>query len=235
MNMKQSSAKYIIRIDDVCPTMNWELFTAITDACDELEITPVLGVVPDNQDPALIASKPYGLFWEYIKKKTESGYLIAQHGYQHTYLQNKKTEFAGLSYQDQYEKIQKGQEILLEKLGFKPTWWMAPAHSFDNTTCSILKKLGFQHITDGVALYPYKKYGLTWVPQQIWRPRVMPFGTWTICLHTNTMSIQDIQDIIIFMRNHADQCKEISFEPRQSVLTIPFVILWSVIRFVVSI
>lgn len=232
--MKKSSAKYLLRIDDVCPTMNWELFSMIIDACDKFGITPILGIVPDNQDQKLVISQSHEAFWEYIKKKAERGYLIAQHGYQHTYLQDRKTEFAGLSYQEQYEKIQKGQEILLKKLGFKPTWWMAPAHSFDNITCTALKDLGFEYITDGIALYPYRKDGLTCIPQQLWRPRAMPFGTWTICLHTNTMSIKDIQNVITFMKNHTRQFKGVSLVPRKSVLNTLFVAMWRMVRFVIS-
>ncbi|MCE9642716.1 MAG: DUF2334 domain-containing protein [Candidatus Andersenbacteria bacterium] len=228
--MKQFSAKYILRIDDVCPTMNWELFSMITDTCDELGIAPILGVIPDNQDQALVAAAPHNLFWEYIKKKASQGWIIAQHGYQHIYEQHKKTEFAGLSYDAQFEKIQSGRNILLKQLGFAPTWWMAPAHSFDETTCKALEALGFEYITDGTALYPYKKHGLTWIPQQLWRPRAMPFGTWTICLHTNTMSAQNIRDMIEFMKKHRSQFLDISLAPRASVLNPLFALAWNIFK-----
>ncbi|HSX24405.1 MAG TPA: DUF2334 domain-containing protein, partial [Candidatus Andersenbacteria bacterium] len=165
-------------------------------------------------------------FWDFVKTKALDGWIIAQHGYQHLYLKHKKTEFAGLPYHEQYKKIQLGQEILKEKLGFAPVWWMAPAHSFDKATCNALKDLGFEYITDGIALYPYKKYGLTWIPQQLWRPRAMPFGTWTICLHTNTMTAQGIQDMIEFMKKNKAQFQDVSLQPKKSLCNIAFKIIW---------
>ncbi len=230
--MIKFSANYILRIDDVCPTMNWELFSMIASVCDEYDIHPILGVIPDNQDEKLLRSRPKEKFWEYIKEKSEKGWIIAQHGYQHMYQLDKKTEFEGLSYQEQYEKIMHGQEILYKNLGFKPIWWMAPAHSFDEITCRVLRDLGFQYVTDGTALYPYTKYGLTWIPQQIWRPQIMPFGTWTICLHTNTMNMHYIRNVTNFMKKHASQFHQVSLVPRKSLLNVPFKMIWHAITYV---
>jgi hypothetical protein len=81
---------------------------------------------------------------------------------------------------------------------------MAPAHSFDENTCKALKKVGITHITDGIAVYPFKKYGLYRLPQQLWKPQKMPFGTRTICLHPNSMKKKDIQRIEEFCSQRKD-------------------------------
>ena len=46
-------AQYLIRFDDLCPTMlsdRWERFLSIVA---RYGVQPILGVIPDNQDPAL--------------------------------------------------------------------------------------------------------------------------------------------------------------------------------------
>jgi predicted deacetylase len=209
--------------------MKWDVFLQIQEICDELGIRPIIGVVPDNRDPNLAVDTPNQDFWSIIRQLSQHKWIVAQHGYQHIYNDN-KSEFRGLSYEDQYAKIQRGKQILEKQLGFSPTWWMAPAHSFDDVTCSVLRDLQFTHVTDGAALFPYEDKGLVWVPQQLWKPRTMPFGTWTICLHPNTMSQQDLDALFAFLRTHAEQFHNVSFTPKTSMLRIPFQIVWNAIR-----
>ena len=75
---------------------------------------------------------------------------------------------------------------------------MAPAHSFDTTTCQVLQEEGFTHITDGHGIFPFQKHGLTWIPQQLWSPKTRPFGVWTICLHINHYDQKMIENIRLF-------------------------------------
>ncbi len=230
------TSKYIIRIDDVCPTMKWAPFIRIMDLCIKLNIHPVLGVVPDNQDPKLQIETTRSDFWEHIRSYESQGAIIAQHGYQHRYVTknagiigiNAYSEFAGLSYNDQYEKIQRGKQMLEERLGTSPKWWMAPAHSLDEATCNALHELGFTYITDGIALYPYKEHGLTWVPQQLWSPRVMPTGVWTLCTHTNTISDNSLESLLSFMKEHQADFQNISFASKRSLFTTPMRLAWKI-------
>lgn len=209
--------------------MKWDAFLQIQNICHELGIKPIIGIVPDNQDANLIIDAPNQDFWKHMRKLSVEGWIIAQHGFQHIYNES-KTEFRGLSYKDQYVKIHSGQRILEKKLGHSPRWWMAPAHSFDDVTCAVLRDLQFTHITDGAALFPYEHKGLVWVPQQLWRPRTMPFGTWTICLHPNTMSQQDLDALFAFLRAHTEQFHNVSFTSKTSISRIPFQIVWNAIR-----
>lgn len=209
--MDYLNAKYIFRIDDITPGMNWENFSRIEKIFDMVNIKPIIGVVPDNQDIKLNWFGSIDDFWWKIKELHEKWWIIAQHGYQHIYTNdnpglldiNKYSEFAGLPYDKQYEKILAGKLIMEKELGFVSKWWMAPAHSFDEVTCKVLKELGFEYITDGVGIFPFEKFWLKWLPQQIWKPKKQIFWIWTVCLHLNSYSID-------FLNLIDDFCKKIA-------------------------
>ena len=45
----------LIRIDDVCENMDWELMKKLEKLFDEHSIKPVLGVIPNNQDKEFLS------------------------------------------------------------------------------------------------------------------------------------------------------------------------------------
>jgi len=200
--------RYIFRLDDICPTMNWKKFRKIEKIFDRYKVKPIVGIVPDNLDANLIVDKANKDFWKEMKLLVNKGWIVAQHGYQHKYINEDSgmlkitnhSEFSGLSYKDQYDKILKGKNILEKQLGIKIEWWMAPSHSFDRTTCKVLCDLGFRYITDGIALYPYRKYGLLWIPQQLWKPERKLFGVWTICIHLNNVDDAYLESCIKLLK-----------------------------------
>jgi hypothetical protein len=51
---------------------------------------------------------------------------------------------------------------------------------------------GIDLIADGFYLRPVQRFGIVWVPQQISHFGWFPFGLWTVCLHPNNMSVEDI-------------------------------------------
>ena len=78
---------------------------------------------------------------------------------------------------------------------------MAPAHSFDSNTLKALRDLGFEALTDGWGLYPYRLEGMILVPQLFSTPKPkLKGGVQTICLHTNNMSKGAISKIIGFIK-----------------------------------
>ena len=107
-------------------------------------------------------------------------------------------------------KITEGNRILRSH-GIYTRYWMAPNHSFDDTTLRALVDTGFTAISDGIALFPYTYAGLVFVPQQTWRPRWMPCGVQTICLHTNTVTVAEIKRLRAFLRkpNAVSQFSEV--------------------------
>src|SRR5579863_9070115 len=57
-------ATYLLRFDDLCPTMNWAVWQQIETALIEANVRPILAVVPDNKDPELSVGPERERFWE---------------------------------------------------------------------------------------------------------------------------------------------------------------------------
>jgi uncharacterized protein DUF2334 len=185
-------ATYLIRFDDLCPTMDWEVWDRIEPLLVDLGISPILGVVPDNRDAVLVAGPPRDGFWDRVRSWQARGWTIGMHGYQHRTITtesgivgiNDRSEFAGLSREQQLEKVERGLAIFREE-GVEPTVWLAPNCSFDRTTVDVLASLGISLISDGLWLRPFREDGVTWIPHQIWRFHPLPFGVWTVGCHHN--------------------------------------------------
>ena len=70
--LKNSSAKYLIRMDDACPTLkssNWDYLESLFD---DLNIKPIVAVIPDNVDESLFLIKTilyFGIGLDLGKKK----------------------------------------------------------------------------------------------------------------------------------------------------------------------
>ena len=209
--------------------MDWQNFERIKNLFFEYGVKPIIAVIPDNQDEKIKINPPDSAFWQKIKE-------LGNHGYQHKYAQENggilkihaKSEFAGLPHQEQYDKIKKGKEIL-ENHGIKTDIFIAPGHSFDKNTLKTLKENDFNAISDGIALYPFKKYNILWIPQVAWSPpaqniasisrntaknsarfrvismifRVIPrIGIITFCLHPNTMQENDFENLETFVEEN---------------------------------
>ena len=124
MTKQFMAANYIFRLDDVCPTMNWTNFDELEKLFTKFGVKPIMGIVPDNQDQKLMVQSSRDNFWAKMKELSCNGWVIAQHGYQHVYVNklggilniNSKSEFAGLSYEEQMKKIRRGREILEKNL-----------------------------------------------------------------------------------------------------------------------
>lgn len=219
---------FVLRIDDVVPGFPWEKFKPLEETILELGIRPVIGVVPDNQDASLNFEPLRADFFEQIRSWRRSGWTVAQHGYQHLYTsfgrdflgRTRKSEFLGYSGPRQEEMLRKGKEVLEAEAVWDPVF-MAPSHSFDETTLGALESLGFRFVTDGWGVHPYEVRGLRFVPQLFATPRTLGPGLYTICLHIGTMSRSDVLAASIAIRQRAG--KFISF-PDAAVLRSPRVL-----------
>jgi predicted deacetylase len=196
-----ASAQYILRFDDVCSTMNWRVWDEIEPILQSARVQPLLAVVPDNHDQKLKHSPPDPNFWRRVRDWQARGWSIGMHGYRHEYVTrspgligiNRFSEFAGLPALAQAERIHAAMQIF-EEQRVRPDAWIAPAHSFDRTTVSLLGRSGLRVISDGLFRYPVRSYdGILWVPQQLWRLRPCPPGVWTVAYHINTWDRRQIQ------------------------------------------
>jgi hypothetical protein len=195
-------AKYLVRFDDICPTMNWTVWDRIEPILVKRGIKPILAVVPDNLDPKLRVADVRDDFCQRVRDWQAAGWFIALHGYQHTYVTkdagilgiNAYSEFAGLPYDIQCEKLTKAVAIF-ERHHVRVDGWVAPAHSFDEITVRILLELGIEVISDGFYARPVKYLGAKWLPQQMWQFRNLPFGLWTVCFHLNKFTDVNIEQL----------------------------------------
>jgi len=184
---------YLLRFDDICPTMNWAVWEAIERELVLHDVRPILAVVPDNQDPGLMRDPPVADFWERVRRWQAMGFTIAVHGFQHLYTNHEKglmkltphSEFAGLPYETQLDMLRRALAIFTEN-GVRADAFVAPSHSFDENTLRALAEVGIKVVSDGLWPWPHQdRNGIFWVPQQLWRFSPKPAGVWTVCLHHN--------------------------------------------------
>jgi predicted deacetylase len=185
-------ATYLLRFDDICPTMNWTVWDQIEPVLIELGIRPILAVVPDNQDQKLRVSEAHTDFWDRVRMWQSMGWTIGLHGYQHVGTEpsvpheRQRSEFTGLSPEAQEGKLRRAVQLFTEQR-VTPSIWVAPWHAFDDVTVQMLKHVGIRAISDGPGLFPYEDHnGVIWCPQQMWRLVRLPFGVFTVCIHINS-------------------------------------------------
>ena len=239
--------KYFFRLDDISPNMNRDNFNLAVEIFRRHNIKPLIAVIPDVKDPKLTGYQTDQGFWLIMEELKNDGWVIAQHGYRHLSNGNggvvkihRSGEFGGLDFENQSEMISAGRKIMEERC-IASDIFVAPRHSFDKDTAKALRQNGFSFISDGIALWPFKKWDLTWLPQILWRPRKGIFGMITVALHTNTMTLDDfknIENFIIKNRHKIGDFGELmnwykNAGPLKKILTIfiswPFRIFWRTI------
>jgi predicted deacetylase len=208
-------ARYILRLDDIAPTMRWDNYERVRGVLEGCGVRPVLGVIPDNRDPFLLTfpGRPGG-FWDEMRAARDRDWKLAMHGYQHVFVAESggtlglsdRSEFAGLPFDEQLDKIESGRRILSEQ-GIETDTFMAPRHSFDSKTEAALRDAGFTTITDGLALFPFERNGLLFVPQLFAAPGAiaLPLGVLTLCLHLNTVEEQTLDAALHFVQRNRDR------------------------------
>jgi len=105
--------KFVIRLDDICPTMDHAKFARARAIFDEAGVKPLMGIVPDNQDPDLQIDAPDPAFWKTMRDLKAQGWGISQHGYQHRIHTSDRglldisprSEFAGRALADQTDDL----------------------------------------------------------------------------------------------------------------------------------
>ena len=206
------TAQYLLRFDDLCPTMDGRRWQRFVPLLDRYGIQPILAVVPDNQDPDLRLVPPDPGFWAEMRDRQAAGATIGVHGYQHVCEAegrglvpvHRRTEFAGAPRECQREWIRSGLSILKAQ-GLEARVWVAPRHGMDRRTLWVLREEGIGVISDGFARRPFRRGGLVWIPQQLWGPAVKGSGLWTICIHANGASDEAVGELEIFLNRFAGQ------------------------------
>jgi predicted deacetylase len=205
-------AQYLLRLDDLCPTLSRPRWQRLLPLIEEFKLSPILAVIPDNQDEELKLSPPDPEFWAQMCALEAAGATIALHGLRHlcpsqgrSLLRlHRHSEFAGMPEETQRAWIREGLETL-QGHGLHPKIFVAPRHGYDRATLRALRAEGITLISDGFAREPKTLGGVTWIPQQLWGPVEKSQGLWTICLHSNTMREAQVSELHAFLRTHAAQ------------------------------
>lgn len=206
--------KYLIRLDDACPTMDATKWQQMEDILDRYGVRPMVGVIPCNKDPKQLIDLPDSHFWDKVNKWSLKGWSIAQHGYDHVCISDKgldginpfwaRSEFAGVPLEIQKEKIRKGIAILRSK-NINPAFFFAPSHTFDkNTLVALQEESDIRIISDTIACRPYKKDNFVFIPQLGGHCMEMKLsGFWTFCFHPTTMEKKQFETLESFLAIHA--------------------------------
>lgn len=206
-------AKYIMRLDDASDYMDIEKWDRMKRILDQYNVKPVFGIIPDNKDDSMVnVYSRDEKFWDKMKAWILEGWVPALHGFEHRYISksgginpvNARSEFAGITYKEQCEKIEKGYKILKHH-GIVPEIFFAPSHTFDKNTLKALKeKTNIRVISDTIADNVYKKDDFWFVPQQSGAVRELPFKIVTFCYHPNMMQDDDYEVLEKFLQAHED-------------------------------
>lgn len=208
--------RYLIRLDDACPTMDARRWQRIEDILDHYGVKPMVGVIPHNEDEKQMIDDENLSFWEKVDCWKDKGWAIALHGFNHCYTSTKgleglnplwvRSEFAGLSLDEQKEKIRLGVEIM-RKHGIDPKFFFAPSHTYDsNTLIALREESNIRIISDTIATKPYKDGDFIFIPQFGGHCTEMKLsGIWTFCLHPSAMSDDNFVATEDFLKAHKEE------------------------------
>ena len=193
-NYISSNTGLLVRLDDICENMNWEIMYKLEDLFKKYKIKPVLGVISNNQDKDLLSYPSNNKFWDKVREWQDLGWEISIHGYSHIYSNNTekkdffnyggKSEFYGKSLSDQKILIQNALKKFKSE-NVKTRSFFSPNHTYDLNTFKALKECGINNIIDGYGLFPFKKFDLIFIPQLFYKEILLPFGIQTTQIHIN--------------------------------------------------
>ncbi len=202
---------YILRLDDAAEYMDEAKWKRMEQLLDRYGVKPIFGVIPHSEDPDLLAYGKVEGFWEWMRQWISKEWTPALHGYTHVFETNEgglnpvntRSEFAGVPYERQCEKIRSGYETLKAN-NIIPEIFFAPAHTFDeNTLKALAQETPIRIISDTVANDVYFEKGFYFIPQQSGHVRKLPFKTVTFCYHPNIMTDAHFEELEQFLKENA--------------------------------
>ena len=180
----------ILRFDDISVNSNHQLYMDLLAVFLRLKVVAIWGVVPFNSDKNITYRKAnHASFIDLLNKLREGGQFIVQHGVHHSIseLNGLRGEFFASKAEEEM-KLLKGKNFL-KSLGIECQGYMPPAHGASPWLLDSMKSVGYDLLTDGYYLRCVIREGVRRIPQQIWRPRVIPGLVLGSCVHFEIDSI----------------------------------------------
>ena len=206
--------------------MDWDQWDKAKKLLDQYNITPLIGVIPACADTKLAIDQARDDFWAYIKDLQNKGYTIAMHGYEHVYRTNKKgmvglskqSEFAGLSFDEQYNILKQGKKIFYDN-GVDVKAFFAPSHSYDHNTLKALNDLGFEWVSDGKGYKAVRYQNLKLLPCINHAIPKRKIGHYiTVVCHTNEWAQNDgYHELEAFCKKHREEIVDFEAFSKQPV------------------
>lgn len=204
------ATRYFIRLDDACHKMDLKKWRRIEEIFDKNDIKPIVGVIPNVKDKDFEKYEFNENFVDLVKEWEKKGWHIAMHGYEHVLFENSgginpvnnKTEFSGLSYEKQLDKIKKSYDFFKQN-NINVSIFFAPAHTFDENTLRAIKKATeIRIISDTIANDIYYEDDFYFLPQQSGRVRNIPLNVVTFCYHPNLMDDKSFCKLEYFIKKN---------------------------------
>lgn len=239
-NYINNNTGILIRIDDVCENMNWNLMSKLESLFDDYSIKPVLGVIPNNRDEDFLSFPRKDNFWDQVRKWQDKGWEIVQHGDTHIYdrLCSKKSdyfeygggsEFFGHPLNVQEKRIKNGLEkFKREKINIRS--FFAPNQTYDENTFIALKNCGISEVIDGYGLMPYTEKNIKFIPQLFEKVVLLPFGIQSTKLHLHIWDENDYKKFENFIKINSK--KIITYDQALNKINDSF--LYKIIRYFMS-
>jgi peptidoglycan/xylan/chitin deacetylase (PgdA/CDA1 family) len=157
-SVKEKQIIVVFRYDDYSSLSSTELELSLINTFQKYKIACTFGIIPFtvsnhlNSSPQNVfpLSQPKAMI---LRNAMKDGTLeIAQHGYSHKTTPEKGvySEFYGLDYNSQLQKIEKGKKYLEELLHTKINTFIPPFNSYDLNTIRVLEKLNFSCISSSL-------------------------------------------------------------------------------------
>tara|TARA_Y100001970_G_C14248961_1_gene870359 strand:- start:63 stop:830 length:768 start_codon:yes stop_codon:yes gene_type:complete len=196
-NYISSNTGLLVRLDDICENMNWQVMFKLEDLFKKYKIKPVLGVISNNQDKELLSYPLNNKFWDKIREWHDLGWEISIHGYSHVYSNNTekkdffnyggRSEFYGKSLSEQKTLIKNALDKFKSE-NVQTRSFFSPNHTYDLNTFRALKECGIKNIIDGYGLFPFKQFDMIFIPQLFYKEILLPFGIQTTQIHINYLN-----------------------------------------------
>jgi len=153
--IEKKQVNVVFRFDDYSARSSTDMELRIIDAFRKNEASITIGVIPficdgDVHDPSPKDIVPLtSIKGDILKNGFKNGILdIALHGYSHqTINAEKMTEFSGLAYNSQVERLAKGKKLLEGMIDAPVTTFVPPWNKYDLNTLRALEELGFSTLS----------------------------------------------------------------------------------------